>query len=72
MTTQYLSAICPECGFPISGNPGQTTTCPNCGLSGTISEGVEIPNFLFWGGLGILVGVILAKSKTIGGQLSKL
>lgn len=71
MAVNVTYADCPACGFPISGLPGQVTTCANCGITGKIS-GVEIPNPLFWGGLGLLAGFIIAKSKYIGAQLSKL
>lgn len=71
MAVQHLSATCPSCSFPISGRPGQVTTCPNCGITGTIT-GVEIPSPIFWGGLGILAGLILAKSKVIGRKLAEL
>lgn len=71
MAVQHLSAECPSCSFPIAGRPGQTTTCPNCGIAGTIT-GVEVPSFIFWGGLGLLAGYLLAKSKVIGEKLARL
>lgn len=71
MATQHLSATCPSCSFPIAGRPGQVTTCPNCGISGRIT-GVEIPGPIFWGGLGILVGLVLAKSKYVAAKLARL
>lgn len=70
MAIKTTFADCISCGFPVSAQPGQTITCPMCGVSGTIS-GVEIPTSLFWGGLGLLAGYLIAKSKYIGGKLSR-
>ena len=71
MTEQHLSAECPECSFPIAGRPGQVTSCPNCGIQGKISA-VNLPDPIFWGGLGLLAGFLIAKSKVIGAKLSTL
>ena len=65
------SAPCPDCGMPIAGEPGISTSCPNCGITGTITQGIEVPQAVFWGGIGIIIGIVLAKSKTVGAQLSK-
>ena len=71
MAMQHLSADCPSCHFPIAGQIGESVFCPSCGISGTIT-GVDVPSPIFWGGLGLLVGYFLAKSKVVGGQLAKL
>ena len=71
MSVQVSYADCPSCSFPVAGQPGQSVTCPNCGISGTIS-GIEIPGPIFWGGLGILIGFVLGKSKYVGEQFSRI
>ncbi len=71
MTIKHSYVDCPSCSFPVSGSPGQSVSCPMCGISGTIT-GVDIPSPIFWGGLGILVGLILAKSKVVGEKLARL
>jgi hypothetical protein len=71
MATRVSYADCPSCGFPIYGRPGQSATCANCGISGTIT-GVSIPDPIFWGGLGLLAGFIIAKSKYIGAKLARI
>ena len=64
---------CVSCGFPVYGFPGDTVSCPMCGTSGTISgiSGVEVPNVIFWGGLGFFLGWIASRSKFLAGKLSK-
>ena len=59
MGTKHLAAECPSCGFPVAGSPGQQTSCPNCGISGTIS-GVTIPTTLFWATITFIAGVIIS------------
>lgn len=71
MPTQHLEAPCPSCNFPVAGQSGQSVSCPNCGISGTLS-GVEVPNLIFWGGLGFLAGYLIAKSKVVGEKLAQL
>jgi DNA-directed RNA polymerase subunit RPC12/RpoP len=68
---KYVTATCTECGFPISGQMGQNVICPNCGEVGKIT-GVNVPDPIFYGILGIALGVVLAKSKTIGKKLATL
>jgi len=70
MTTKSTYADCPDCGFPISGHPGQAVICPMCKISGTIT-GVEIPTGLFWGVIGFVAGIAIAKSKYVGSKASK-
>lgn len=71
MAIQHLSTPCSECGFPIAGQPGETVICANCGITGKITA-ISIPDPLFWGSLGILLGLILAKSKVVGEKLARL
>ena len=71
MANQPLSVACSSCNFPIEGILGPSK-CPNCGISGTITQGVEVPTVIFWGGIGLVVGYLIGKSKTISSQLSKL
>lgn len=71
MVMQHLSASCPGCSFPIAGQPGASVSCPNCGISGTIS-GVDIPTPIFWAGLGLVLGFVLAKSKVVAGHIAKI
>lgn len=71
MAEKPLSANCPSCSFPIYGHPGEILDCPNCGITGKISA-VGIPDPIFWGGLGLIAGIIICKSKIIGKKLATL
>lgn len=71
MASKTFVADCPSCSFPISGQLGETLSCPNCGISGTIT-GVEVPNVIFWGGIGFVTGYLVAKSKRVGQKLASL
>ena len=71
MATKYVTATCSECGFPISGRSGQSINCPHCGVSGKIS-GVNIPDPLFWGVGGLVLGIIIGRSIHISKQVGRL
>lgn len=55
MPTQYVD--CPECDFPILAHPNAEVTCPNCGITGTIT-GVTIPTTLFWVTIAFIAGIV--------------
>ena len=61
---------CASCGYPLTADHiGQTITCPMCSsVNEAIAQGVTLPDWVFYGGLGVLVGIILAKSKYIKEQ----
>ena len=69
---------CADCGFPIAAKHiGQEATCPDCGtINEVISQGVTIPTWMFAGGLGLLIGIvvgpaILASTKEGAAYLEK-
>ena len=64
---------CSKCGYPIAAEYiGQTVSCPDCGSINQAISAVNVPDWLFWGGLGILAGVVLARSKAVGRQLGRI
>ena len=72
MVTKSIAA-CSVCSYPLTATHlGQREICPMCHTINEAISGVDIPNPIFWGGLGILLGFILAKSKWVGGVLGKV
>lgn len=64
---------CSICGYPLAASYiGEQLTCPMCSTINEAISGVEIPSPIFWGSLGILVGLVLSKSKYVAAQLAKL
>ncbi len=64
---------CANCGYPLAAEAkGEQINCPMCSTINEAISGVDIPNPIFWGGLGILAGLILAKSKFVSRQLAKI
>lgn len=60
MATKTISK-CAECGYPIAAEyEGQKVSCPMCQtVNEAISQGVEIPTWLFASSLGLAAGIIL-------------
>lgn len=52
-------ASCSECGFPVSGSPGQAVSCPNCHTTGKISGDVKISDVLFYSVLAFIAGILV-------------
>jgi len=53
-------AKCADCGYPISaGHVGEVIACPMCQIENEVTQGVTVPTWLFAGGIGLLIGVIV-------------
>ncbi len=66
-------AECSKCGYPIAAEyVGQVATCASCGTISQAVSAVNVPDWLFWGGLGILAGVVLARSKAVARQIGRV
>ena len=64
---------CAECGYPLAAEAaGQVVTCPMCGTVNESISGVDIPNPIFWGGIGLLAGFLIARSKWVGQQMGRI
>jgi uncharacterized protein (UPF0212 family) len=71
MAIEVITTECPQCGSTIAGTPGWLAKCPGCGIQGKIA-GVTLPDWLLWLPLGIVLGVIFAKSKHVAEYSKKV
>jgi len=72
MPTKTIGS-CSQCNYPIAASyVGETVSCPMCNTLNEAITGVDVPNVIFWGGLGFVAGYLVAKSKTIGTKLARL
>lgn len=60
LNQSYVESSCATCGYPIAVHEaGEIQACPSCGAINQTVSGVNIPDPIFWGGLGFLAGVML-------------
>ena len=64
---------CYSCGYPLAiEDVGQTINCPDCGSINQSISAVSVPDWVFWGGLGIVAGFIIGKSKFASKQFGRI
>lgn len=69
-----ITTKCASCGYPLGADHiGQQVSCPMCSsINEAIAQGVTVPDWIFYGGFGVLVGIILSKSKYVKEQIGKV
>lgn len=60
---------CVGCGYPITAeHAGQEVSCPMCNTINEAITGVTIPSPLFFGGIGLLLGIFLGPAMMAGSE----